>query len=61
MLDGIKPTNAGNEIEIQKARGGASNPRRVINKALSPVHIRARNRRGTRDRAETRTRISVEL
>lgn len=39
------PTKAGNEVEIRKAGGGASIPRRVINQVLSLVRIRAQNRR----------------
>ena len=44
------PTNAGNEVKIRKASGGASIPREVINKVLSRVCIRAQNRskRGSR-------------
>lgn len=38
------PTNAGNEVKIRKASGGASIPREVINKVLSRVCIRAQNR-----------------
>lgn len=37
------PTNAGNEVKIRKASGGASIPREVLNKVLSRVCIRAQN------------------